>query len=204
MKKTIALVLRKSADYDVDYVEKLVHSLKKNIKDEEIEYVCISDTALGNICTKINFEYNWPGWWSKLELFSHPYLKGKPVIYFDLDIIVKKDITDFVSTNHNFSMLRGLSKNGIVNSSIMAWSRDRSYISKQFDPSIHIYEYKQKNKWGDQDFIRNHVNDKISFIQDSFPDMISSKKYSNIKRIRSSRIVCFHGKPRPRDVKWKI
>lgn len=202
-KKIIACVLRRSKDYDVDYVNHLIQSLKMYV-NVDVEYVCISDVDVSDICTWIQFENDWPGWWSKLELFSHPYLKGKDVVYFDLDVIVKDDITDFISKKHNFSMLRGLSKDGIANSSIMAWSKDRSYISKQFNPDIHIVEYKQKNKWGDQDFTRIHVNDEISFIQDHFPYMVASKKYSSKEEISSSKIVCFHGKPRPREVGWKF
>ena len=199
----IACVLRRSKDYDIDYVIQLIQSLKRNIT-VDVEYVCLSDVDVSNFCTHLKFEKNWSGWWSKLELFSHPYLKGKKVIYFDLDVVIQNNIDDFILYDHNFSMLKGFSKNGIVNSSIMAWAGDRSHISDSFVPDVHMNEYKQKHKWGDQDFTRLHVKDKIDLIQNTFPNLVSSKKHSDIDQIKSSSIVCFHGNPRPRQVNWKV
>lgn len=202
-KKTIAFVLRKSKDYDVDYLEKIITSMNKYV-NIEVEYVCLSDVDVSKYCKWLKFEYDWTGWWSKLELFSHPHLKGKSVVYFDLDTVIKGDITDFVEYNHIFTGLKGFIRKRFA-SGLMAWSGDYSHITKKFkeNPKYYIKKYIGGNKLGDQDFINNFANVDFELAQDIFPGLISSNKLSTVKCIRNSHIVCFHGNPRPRDVNWK-
>lgn len=201
MKKTIAFVLRKSPEYDIDYLIRIIESLKKNVT-VDVEYVCISDVDVSDICTWIQFENDWPGWWSKLELFSHPYLKGKDIIYFDLDTVINRNIDHLITYNHKFSMLRDFLFKQRYGSGIMAWSGDRSYITRAFDLDVHPQKYVTSEDWGDQAFIRDNVREKIEIIQDLTRVKVGS--YKKTPNRRSMDIICFHGKPRPRDVKWRI
>lgn len=157
-------------------------------------------------CTWIEFENDWPGWWSKLELFSHPYLKGKEIVYFDLDTVIQRDVTPLIEYNHDFSMLRDFLFDKRYGSGIMAWKGDRSYITEKFILEKHPKEYVTSENWGDQAFIRDNVNQKIQVLQD-LPINIKICSYKNTQhRVRNRKdfnIVCFHGKPRPRDVRWK-
>lgn len=204
-KKIVAFVLKKSKEYDVDYLEKVLDSLKTNI-NVEVEYVCLSDIDVSKYCKWLKLENGWAGWWSKLELFTHPYLKGKDVVYFDLDTIIKNDITPLIKYNHSFSMLRDFYFNHRYGSGVMAWSGDRSYISEQFDPIEHPKKYVTSEDWGDQAFIRDHVNQEIETLQDLSLVNIMSYKLARKKResLLNADIVCFHGKPRPREVRWKV
>lgn len=206
LKKTIACVLRKSKEYDVDYVEHLVKGIKGNLH-VDAEIVCISDTNVSHVCKQIEFEHDWPSWWCKLELFSHPYLKGKEVVYFDLDTIIQGDITPLVEYDHNFSMLRDFYFKQRFGSGVMAWKGDRSYITKAFNPHKHPKEYVTSENWGDQAFIRDNVGEKIGIIQDVTTVKVDSYKLITKKRGKSLRdcdVLCFHGKPRPRSRKWKV
>lgn len=204
--RVIAFVLKKSEEYDIDYLEHIINSLKKYV-NSNVEYVCLSDINVEKYCTWIKFENDWPGWWSKLELFSHPYLRNKNVTYFDLDVIIKDDITPLINYDVEFAMLKGFSnykksnKVAKVNSSIMKWNTDLKYISDAFDEKKHIKEYRSWGKWGDQDFIHHNINKPIKMLQDIFPKMVCSKKY-NKNTLDQCKIICFHGKPRPRDVNW--
>ena len=204
-KKIVAFVLRKSKEYDVDYLEKILESLKQNI-NVEVEYVCLSDIDVSKYCKWLKLENEWGGWWSKLELFTHPYLKGKDIVYFDLDTVIKGDITPLITYDHSFSMLRDFYFDHRFGSGVMAWSGDRSYISKQFDPVNHPKKYITSEDWGDQAFIRDHVNQEIEILQDLSLVNIMSYKVSRKKKLSMLRadIVCFHGKPRPREVRWKV
>lgn len=201
-KEIIAFVLRHSADYDVDYLDHIIRSIKKNI-NLEVEFVCLSDIDVSKYCTWVEFQHQWDGWWSKLELFSHPYLKGKKVTYFDLDVVIVGDITEIVASHHDFTMLRGFSGKAPVNSSMMAWSGDKSFIANSFDYEKHSEEFKKPLKWGDQDFTYLALGKKVDFFQDRFPNQIVSKKMGKVD-LTKNRVVCFHGKPRPRDVGWKV
>ena len=205
--KIVAFVLRKSKDYDVDYLEKILSSLRENIS-VEVEYVCLSDIDVSSYCTWIKFQHDWPGWWSKLELFSHPYLRGREVVYFDLDTVIQGDITPLIEYDHNFSMLRDFLFDHRYGSGVMAWKGDRSYITNNFKIDIHPKTYVTSENWGDQAFIRDNVNEKIEVLQDLLPDKVKICSYKSsrhrIKNKKEYHIVCFHGKPRPREVQWRV
>ncbi|MCV5289720.1 hypothetical protein OFB97_30755, partial [Escherichia coli] len=64
--------------------------------------------------------YNWPGWWSKIELFNpnHPVLGDQDLLYFDVDVVVTGDIHIFEGAK-KFTMLREFNHASRVNSSIM-------------------------------------------------------------------------------------
>ena len=205
VKKIIACVLRKSKEYDVDYVQHLVAGITANT-DTDFEMVCISDTDVSQWCKWLKFEHNWPSWWCKLELFTHPYLRGKDIVYFDLDTIIQGNITSLVEYQHNFSMLRDFYFRKRFGSGVMAWSGDRSYITEAFKEEVHIKEYVTSENWGDQAFIRDNVKDKIDIIQDVTKVRVAS--YKNIIKNRNNKlsdcdVLCFHGNPKPRRFNWK-
>lgn len=202
-RKLVVFVLKKSPEYDIDYVEKLITSLKEHIT-VDVEFVGLSDTDVSEYATWINFEHDWSGWWCKMELFSHPYLRGKNIIYFDLDTVINKNIDPLIEYNHSFTMLQDFYFPKRYGSGLMAWSGDRKYITEKFmaSPKHHIKKYVTSQNWGDQAFIRDHVNQKIEIMQNITPVRVGSYKVSS--RRFDYHIICFHGKPRPRSVGWKI
>ena len=188
----IACVLRTSPDYDIDYVEHLVKSIREN-----------STRNVEIVCTYIPLEKNLPGWWSKLELFSCPYLVNKTILYFDLDTVIQKSIDFLLERDYEFMMLEGFKLKKPA-SGMMAWSGNHSYITNQFSHSC-IEEYSSNiYKWGDQAFITEYCRKRIEMFQHIFPDTIASYKYHDTKTKQNAHIVCFHGNPRPRKVNWKV
>jgi len=71
-----------------DYNEKDVYSLKKNIDryiDREYKFYCLTNDMSADVpAEKIQLLNNWPGWWSKVELFR-PDLPPGRTLYMDLD-----------------------------------------------------------------------------------------------------------------------
>lgn len=197
MPKTVVCVLRSGGpDYGPHSVERLQKSLAKH---SDANLVCLSDVDVP--CERIPLKRGWPGWWSKLELFSHDW--GGSVLYTDLD-------TTFIGNpdvlwREKFTMLENIRKRGEVGSGIMSWAGDYSHIYRQFlkAPDKYMAEYVTTAKWGDQAFIRDHLGHKTAFYG---RDEAASYKGHCLNRFGKVVIppkVCvvyFHGKPRP----WQV
>lgn len=202
---TVACVLKLGGDYNGDYVYRLYKSIKRNT-NFCFEFVCLSDEREA----RSRLKNDWLGWWAKIELFN---LKGR-VLYFDLDTVILNNIdcifevVNGLGTNEfmgvkAFHPERCLKEETNFNSSIMAWNGNFKFIYDNFD-----YD-KEKNNidesmFGDQDYISRELrvrNVKIRFWQDEIGGLYSYKKHCQGELPDDARVVCFHGNPRPREVK---
>lgn len=161
--------------------------------------------------------YNWPGWWSKIELFNpnHPVLGDQDLLYFDVDVVVTGDIHIFEAAK-KFTMLREFNHASRVNSSIMMIPASiKKTIWEQFiiDPEQIMRNCQTEDKWGDQGFLGSII--KPALWQDIIPGSIVSYKCDiatpsmigfNASLASESAtgkvpdnvaVVCFHGSPRP-------
>lgn len=185
----VACVLKSGGPYTPEYVERLKHGVDRNLDGHQ--FVCLSDVDVP--CDRIPLAHDFPGWWSKIELFR---LCG-PVLYFDLDTVITADISEIAGYEHRFTMLRDFSK-GCPASGVMAWTGDYSYLLDDFCLSkIHRYP-----GHGDQGYIGSRLK-KIEYFQDLFPGQIVSRKQPE-HRNSNERVVCFHGDPRPHVVGWEV
>ncbi|UCE65937.1 MAG: hypothetical protein JSU85_13950 [Candidatus Zixiibacteriota bacterium] len=214
----VACVLKYGGDYDCEYVKSLYVVLNR-YSHLPLELICLTDIAsevgkLG-IQTQI-LEEDWPGWWSKMELFS---LEG-PVLYFDLDTAIVGDIRplgDYITKlpDDEFLMLRGFYKNDPC-SGIMGWNGDWSWMKEEFRTYVEFsgHFYKRAEHYelacsvgqfrGDQNYIARslgRVRMKITMAQDIMDGIYSYKVHIREKNRMpaDAKIICFHGKPRPAD-----
>lgn len=160
-------------------------------------FVCLSDVPVS--CDRVPIKHRWPGWWSKIELFRPGLFKG-PTIYFDLDVMVVGPLDD-VAIGHRFALLKSFWPQGIVNSSVMAWSVDMSAIYDKFSQRATEYmnEYRTIGKWGDQDFIARHCPER-EYLQVSCPKKFASYKLTMDAKPKISQecaVIIFHGEPKP-------
>lgn len=220
---TIVCVLKTGGDYNKEYVDKLYQGIKDNMAFAH-SFVCLTDderllgfenlpysvvslkTDLDNLKLFENDKslitqnlYKIRGYWAKLEVFR---LTGK-VLYFDLDTVIFGSIDNLVRNipfdSNSFMMLKAFNKDRDFASGIMAWNGDFRFLYNQFMPEQHILKYK---KW-DQRYIRDQLNGngiKIEAIQDYQPGIYSYKHHCKNNILDDTSIVCFHGKPRPREV----
>lgn len=197
---TIVCVLKSGGTvYNKEYVDCLMGS----VKQYNVERICLTDhKETFDYCSTVQLRHSYPGWWSKLEIFDHPELKDRSVLYFDLDTVIKGPIDAILNHKHNFTMLRGFLKYAPA-SGVMAFKGDYSHITESFSMDV-VDDYKTLDRLGDQAFIREHANTHIDLFQDLFPDHFSSVKLSSTEQIQKSSIVCFHGRPRPHQVNWNI
>lgn len=192
----VVCVLRSGGDYKIEHVHRLQQMVHQNCKVAH-KFICLSDQSIPGVTT-VPMQRDWPGWWSKLELFEH----FDQAFYLDLDTTLVGDISALVSYRHVFTMLRDLGKPTIPASGLMAWTGNYSGIAKTFakNPAAYMNHCNVPNRWGDQGFIAQHINPE--FFQDIFADAVASYKYE-VKAFGlnpKTKVVCFHGKPRPWDV----
>lgn len=197
----LALVLRRSRDYDVDYVERLVSRLWSHTPG--VGVFCVTDApSLPDGVERVPFEYDWPGWWSKLELFR-PDIRGD-FLYMDLDTVVTGDIAEFWTLDRS-ALLSDLYRPDLAQSGVMYLTEaDRARVwgelSRQgVNATIRRYR-------GDGEFLHNTMP-RADRLQDVFPGRIVSYKGAKVASQGvpdGASIVAFHGRPRPRDVDWRV
>ncbi len=216
MSMTVACVLRRSSVFDVDYVAHLRDGVLANLPDTR--FVCLSDVDVP--CERIPLRHGWPAWWAKVELFR-PDLDDD-LLYFDLDTKIIGDLRD-VSAVRGFTMLSDFFMPARLASGMMMITtdiRERVWRAWHDGPPTEIMRrcaaFDSNNVRGDQKFLGDlFEGSTVQRWQDIVPDQIVSYK-ANIRRSRGRfekgngtmppgvRVVCFHGKPRPRDLKWEI
>ncbi len=202
----ISCVLKSGGDYNWDHVRSLKRQLDQHLTLDFNLHV-LSDLNMpldlhSKGCIFVGLKRNYPGWWSKIELFNN----FNHTFYFDLDTYIVGNINHIVSWPHVFTGLRGFYDRPF-GSGLMGWDGDYGYIYTEFreaGTNFIIEDYKRKRK-GDQEWIGkilelNEITPNI--FQALFPNQIVSYKiHVQGKELPSTaRIVCFHGRPRIQEV----
>ncbi len=211
---TVVCVLRSGGDYVPAHVLALRDGVRRHLKMPHT-FVCLTDlcdeVASAGIVTR-RLSNNWPGWWSKIELF-HPAIRDwdptfeDRVFYADLDTIIAGPLDDIV-LGHQFTVLRNFWRDDRIGSGLMAWDTDLSEIYRRFasDPEGWMREYKTPDKWGDQQFIFDNSPIQPERWQDKHPGRVVSYKRDIVRLHRGkvppeASIICYHGRPRPWETK---
>lgn len=211
--KTILSVLRSGGVYTPEYVRKLKNGVE-NASKGSIRFICLTDLKSIDFCETIPLKHNWNGWWSKIELFRPDLNVGK-AIYFDLDVLILKDIEQLLNTTDElppFSMLKGWNERSGVHpsSSIMAGKFDlfsEIYEAFKEDPTECIKSVRFKKgagMQGDQGFIADFVGYDIPYIQEYLPANYIIGKRMYIKDsdlINQAHILSWSGNPRLHTMK---
>jgi hypothetical protein len=208
-KRTIVCVLKtggwRNRHMAVEYTPDNVRWLRDQLPGKvgcDYRFVCLSDVPIAGVDV-IPLRDALPGWWSKMELFR----EFAHAFYVDLDTVIVGNITKMVRHRHEFTVLRNLTRpeSGQIGSGLMAWSGDYSRLYRAFmaDPDRHMAECVTTQKWGDQGFIQSKMQ-RFDYFQDLFPGAVVSYK-ADLLKVKDPgldcRIVCFHGAPKPFDVR---
>ena len=180
--------------FDDEYVHQLKWQVGANLSLSH-RFVCLSDHDIPGVDT-IRVPADYGGWWNKLHLFDgHLLPPGDQVFYLDLDTAVVGDIAEIVGRNRHFSMLSDFYHPRKLASGLM------SFTSGQHD--------RIKDDWlaygaprlagGDQVWISLNRPDSTR-LNDLYEGQIRSYKVDCKDEVPDdTRIVCFHGKPRPHE-----
>lgn len=212
--------------YSWDYVQKLYNMLQRNITPGiRLHVYTEPGRAVPEPMIKHELQ-DWgisgarKSWWYKMQLFNPQHHAG-PLLYFDLDVVVLKNIDWILGMNNNcfwalrdFKSLWRPSHQGI-NSSVMWWDT-RKFESVWTGFKKHNLATVMKQYHGDQDYITHYLDQRLLRF---FPeDRIQSWRwqckdggYDFKRRIylqpgagtilpRNTDILVFHGKPKPADI----
>jgi hypothetical protein len=199
--------------YQKSYVQRLRDQVADHLKIPH-EFRCITEVDFWDVDT-VEPLCDYPGWWQKIGLFSPAMPRGEN-LYLDLDVSVVRSIEPLVV----FSRITWVdqpdklicpsnwaqSGHGGCQSSVMLWKsgEDNVAIWNEFDPAMAAWppvHNPPKQLWGDQEFItalRDRGTIRVAHTPDEW---IVSYKYHCRERLPSgSRIVVFHGDPKPHQV----
>lgn len=202
-------------EFSPDYVNNLYNSIKRNTT-VPINFICYTENPMELECETRPFLEPLPHWWYIIGLFNPKHGFKDKVVYLDLDTIVTGNIDHIISLDKSFATIRDFYRpNGLQTAYIM-WEPDwGSFIwnklAEQFPP-------KKYNKLlgyagGTNAFLERSVGtgDNVCRLQDEFPEELISYKV-HIKptpdfKITKEKLVFFHGKPRPHEVRnlpWMV
>jgi len=200
---TVVCVYRSGGVYTEQDVISLREQVTSNLTVNH-EFVCLSDTDVG--AGTIALQHNWPGWWSKMELYG-PLLHDKEdILYIDLDTVIAGNIDWVIDQVANIVMLRDFNIKALPASGLMFWRGGvmRSLYDKfSVNPEAFIERYRGIGvSKGDQGFFQNNRPDvPINYWQDMFPGrVVSYKKHCTEFVPFDAKIICFHGRTKPKDV----
>ena len=192
-------MLRSGGIYTPEWVLKLKNAVSRHLTGHR--FYCLSDVDVP--CEWVKLRHNWPGWWSKIEVFD---VVDGPTLYLDLDTLVLGSLEP-IKTLKTFSMidLRTTNQKGIGQSGVMYFPDRVRKVYDRFlsNPQWYMDYHKKHQKGmylGDQAFIFDVLGstDKIT---EKLPGFIRSYKLNCQDGPKNSAIVCFHGEPRLNEVK---
>lgn len=220
---TVASVYVTGGCYDAAYVKRLAAAVQRNLT-VSYRFVCLTNAPTQSLQSPAvhwirQLRAGWPGWWAKMEIFKLP----GPVLYFDLDTIITRSIDILANwimqaDDNTLLMLRDFYRRNEA-SGILGWRSDMSLILEDFRDNYAANATWQKSNRavtmraketifrGDQEwlriFLKSHPQVSVRFAQDVQPGLCSYKvdvqKAGGLSDDAS--IVCFHGQPRPHEVK---
>lgn len=208
---TVCAVLRSGGDYTVHYAKNLIASVRRHKPKEEWRFALLCDSPIfsqGVIESCVPLENQWPGWWSKIELFS-PAMSATDRLYVDLDTLVIGGLQPLIDAARKCQrpvMLRDFYRDHGYGSGVMflpaGWG---SFIYNRFiqEPEAIMERYK---RGGDQAFLEQMLPFKAACV---WQDIVGTDAIVSFKPFpgaelaeapKNARIVCFHGKPRPAEL----
>lgn len=167
------VLVRQGPKYDKEYVQMLINMGREFAK----EPITLTD-QLDTPGKTRPLQSNLKGWWSKMELFAPWNEDLRPCVFIDLDTYILKPIHDLFFNPDALWLIRDFYNPDRSNSGVMVIPKKIDIWGKDFN-----------GFQGDGDFL-NTLPHKV--LQDKF-DGITSYKVHNTP----SRIVCFHGRPKP-------
>jgi hypothetical protein len=190
-----------------DYVRDLYHAVQRNLS-APAQFVCFSDDAYPAVLGGWVWHRPLPvpglkGFMNKLALFKPGvFEEGERVLYLDLDSVITGSLDDIASYAGEFAMLEDLMFPQLRASGVMAWRGGfgariwESYVAAGFPERVYFQGF---NFGGDGAWISQRAG-RIDVLQDIYPNQIASYKVSGGVLAPQTRIVAFHGVPRPHEV----
>ncbi len=209
-RKTIVVVLRSGKDFQLRDVELIARHINKKWKSPiRPRIICLFDKVdspvdLGNFELR-PLTNNWPGTWSRIQLYSPEMEQYRPFLYVDLDTAIIKSLEfffDLVKDKTQFITLEDFYQRNMIATGLVWFPANSKKISQ-------VWEARDKAAVGSfrMDYFLRTVTTADAFWQqltNTIVDFKPSYKPLVTKVPKNTSVVCFHGKPRifNADVKW--
>lgn len=210
----VITVLRSGGEYNEEHAHALFRNLMRSLSIP-FEFRVLTDSRDITGLISLPLLHNWPGWWSKLELFRPGLFQSDDrVVYMDLDTVLVGNVDwlfDFngpmMMANGPMMILRGFRKPRWA-SGLMAWRGEPAASLAYHKFLKNPTKYMQRHvRGGDQEFMMTELKDEIEWVywESQFPasGIASYKRNVLLNKDRlplPDTVVCFHGLPRPWDV----
>jgi len=213
-KNTVVLCLRNGGDFSFQDVELLAFHLKKHC---DTKVICLFNAIdkpyeLKNVTLIPSFNKDWPGWWTKMNLFNPEMEKYRPFLYLDLDTAIIGDLKGMLPPEGDY-INRFITLGGFfspdttkgLQSGVMWFPKNNDKIKKIWEawstfPNEHIMQLHHKG--GDQGFIRSVLDGNPDYWQKitnkicSFKIKVRDVLMTDETVSKHISVVCFHGQPR--------
>ena len=136
MHKINVCCVKEGDKYDSDYVN-ILYLMTKRYLTTPFDFVCLTENSQNLIkqIKVVNLEdRSIKGWWNKCLLFKPGLLNGV-CLYLDLDMIIVKNIDEFIVNSQNLNVLCNpiIINNKInyrINSSMLFWNTENKKLNK--------------------------------------------------------------------------
>jgi hypothetical protein len=225
--KITVLCVRFGNLYGRQYVERLRNMVSRHIT-VPYKFCCLTDDQhpIEGVETiyQPNAGYR-KGWWHKVHMFDPSLNLGNRVLYFDLDVVVHKNIDKLVlDYDQEFLGIRDFNRKfysswKYLNSSVMSWVHgSQNHIWNDYKRDIASAQKLQ----GDQDWIWKTSSNRIKFWPDEWiqsykweirskNDLVVEHGKRKFKIIKDDTkippdccVSVFHGDPKPQDIQDKF
>jgi hypothetical protein len=198
------VVCRHSRDFHLGQAASLKRQFERQA-GSDWDFICLTDQPSED--WHLPLRTDWPGWWGILESFR---MTGQPHVLTGLDTLLYGDLRPILRLAETCPPsvlygIRDLGKPSKWASGVTVWHGDWSFLADRFDLAEHRRRFR-----GNQDYTAWAVGQEpgrhLGYLQDKVDGIVSYKfglrgKYSVPPA--NTRIICFHGKPRPWDVQDK-
>lgn len=189
--------------YGPEYVNILFDMVTRNLPaGYPGRFWCITDDATGLDpgIRVIDLPADLERWWGKLYMFRRGlFPDGARCAFFDLDTVVVGALSEILSYRGQFATLRDLGGGAMLGPAVILWE------AGEFAASVWeewVAQGKPRHPRGDQWWLTNLQQGRfpkmIDILQDEFPGAFRSFKFDCDPYFPAgTRVVCFHGEPRP-------
>jgi hypothetical protein len=145
--------------YSEAWVQKLRAGVERSFTVPH-RFVCLTDVEIPGVET-IPLINDWPGWWSKIELFRPGLFEG-PTLFFDLDVVMRGNLDAMAGPFEGMVMLGDVLPE-VRNSTAMWWDASESFygaIYRHFANNVvaEVSRRQQINRLGDQSLIEQALS----------------------------------------------
>ena len=185
-----------------EYANKLSRAVRRNLS-LPYRFICFTDDDAGLLPDIVARPLPHPGLiglMNKLALFNPTAFEfGERILWLDLDTIISGNIDEIASYAGKFAMIEDLYFPGRIASGVMAWQAGVEWKSGAPIWESYADAGYPNIEGGDQVWIEA-CRPRVDILQDLYPGQIASYKASGCQLAPQTRIVCFHGHPRPHHI----